>query len=55
MLTYIGAGAALFDIPARDISEDELIELAERLGLSAAALQENLLTSGLYEHSQAGE
>lgn len=53
MLRYIGDGAALFDIPARDIPEDELGELAARLGLEPSALETLLIDSGLYE--RAGE
>lgn len=43
-LTYIGDGTALPDVPARDLSADEVVALA----VSGVATAAQLLASGLY-------
>jgi hypothetical protein len=56
-LVYIGAGAALPDVPARDIQIDELSQLAETAGPSlmghggTVSFRKALLESGLYKES----
>lgn len=47
MLLYIGNGAALPDVPARDLTEDEVQALAPEVGIKV--LTARLLKSGLYE------
>jgi hypothetical protein len=47
MLHYIGDGAALPDVPARDLSDEEVQALAPEVGLQL--LIKRLTASGLYE------
>ena len=47
MLKYIGDGRWLPDIPARDLDDAEITELAERLRWPQ--LRDTLLDCGLYE------
>jgi hypothetical protein len=47
-LIYVGAGAALPDVPARDLSEDDLQAIADRLDRDAVDVQADLLASELY-------
>ena len=51
MLTYIGNGAALFDVPARDLTKDEIQALSPEVGL--AVLVSQLKKSGLYQAAEA--
>ena len=46
MLTYIGNGAALPDVPARDLTADEVQALNPEVGLQVLVSQ--LKKSGLY-------
>lgn len=48
MLRYIGNGW-LPGIPARDISDAEIPELAKQLDINPVTLESRLLRSGLYE------
>jgi hypothetical protein len=61
-LTYIGAGAAIVDIPARDLTDTDLAELASALPEmfktvyqqkieTPAALKAFLVKSGLYKEA----
>lgn len=45
-LKYVGQGAALFNVPARDISDEEFAALSPELQAAA-------LASGLYESVEA--
>lgn len=54
-LRYIGRGAFLPDIPARDLSVEEIADRATILRLVPEALQDYLLTSGLYEVADRGD
>jgi hypothetical protein len=47
MLKYVGNGAALPDVPARDLSKEDVQALAPEVGLQV--LTARLLKSGLYE------
>jgi len=47
-LTYIGAGAALHDVPACDLDAPALAALAAATDETLAALTTRLLASGLY-------
>lgn len=46
MLKYVGNGAALPDVPARDLSDEEVQALAPEVGLKV--LVSRLKASGLY-------
>lgn len=46
-LRYVGDGAALPDVPGRDLSADEIKDLAAR----KVATKAQLLASGLYEEA----
>ena len=61
-LTYIGGGAAIVDLPARDLSADDLAHLAESQSAmfktvyqqkieTAAQLRAWLVKSGLYKEA----
>jgi hypothetical protein len=47
-LVYVGAGAALPDVPARDLSTDDLQTIADRQDRDAIDVQTDLLASELY-------
>lgn len=47
-LIYVGAGRFLVGIPATDLTVDQVAELAEQRGLSAAELLALLSRSGIY-------
>ena len=53
MLVYVGDGAALIDIPARDIPDAELAELAARFGVESTDLESLLIERGLYQTSES--
>lgn len=46
MLKYVGDGASFFNIPARDVTEQEVKEIEARFGF--VKLRDFLLNSGLY-------
>ena len=51
MLIYIGNGAALPDVPARDLTKEEVQALNPAVGL--AVLVSQLKKSGLYQASES--
>lgn len=48
-LTYVGNGAAIVGIPASDLSNEELSDIAARENLSLAELEGLLIKRGLYK------
>jgi hypothetical protein len=48
MLEYVGSGDFINGVPARDLTDDDLIEALERYGWS----QEQLIATGLYVPAQ---
>lgn len=53
-LRYIGR-SFIPDIPARDLSIDDIAERAERLGITPEELHTQLVAGGLYEIDQSAE
>lgn len=53
MLKYIGKGGFILQVPARDITEDEIEGLQQRFGWKN--LRKTLLDSGLYEEEAPEE
>jgi hypothetical protein len=54
-LTYIGAGAALENVPARDLAEADINTLADRWAQDPGATRDALLASGLYDVAPASD
>ena len=52
-LRYVGGGAFLPNVPARDLSQAALVRLAESFGEPVDALVERLVASGLYRKIEA--
>jgi hypothetical protein len=54
-LTYIGAGAALENVPARDLAEADITTLADRWAQDPGVTRAALLASGLYDAAPASD
>lgn len=54
-LKYTGKGRHIVGVPATDLTDDEIADLAKRRDLDPAELRKDLIASGVYAPKEKGK